>query len=114
MWLIRSAREKATGEYEELFTKEGAPQGWLVRQWDDVSKPADATWTIKNGELHAGEPRGSWLMSKKEYGDFNLEFEFKLGPRGNSGLALRAPLKGDPAFDGLELQMADLRYNPRS
>jgi hypothetical protein len=53
-------------------------------------------------------------MSEKEYGDFVLEFEFKLGPTGNSGLALRSPMKGDPAFDGMELQMADLRYNPQA
>jgi hypothetical protein len=53
-------------------------------------------------------------MSEKEYGDFILEYEFKLGERGNSGLALRAPMKGDPAFDGLELQMADVRYNPEA
>ena len=50
-------------------------------------------------------------MSEKEYSDFILEYEFKLGQRGNSGLALRAPMKGDPAFDGMELQMADYRYN---
>jgi Domain of Unknown Function (DUF1080) len=43
-----------------------------------------------------------------------LAYEFKLGPRGNSGCALRAPAKGDPAFDGLELQMADFRYNPQA
>jgi hypothetical protein len=53
-------------------------------------------------------------MSEKEYGDFVLEFEFKLGEQGNSGCALRAPMRGDPAFDGLELQMADLRYNQQA
>jgi hypothetical protein len=52
------------------------------------------------------------LVSEKEYGDFTLEFEWKLGERGNSGVALRAPMSGDPAFDGLELQMVDPRYYP--
>jgi hypothetical protein len=51
-------------------------------------------------------------MSEQEYGDFELKFEFQLGPRGNSGCALRSPMRGDPAFDGLELQMVDLRYRP--
>jgi hypothetical protein len=46
-----------------------------------------------------------------EYSDFILEFEFKLTEKGNSGVALRSPMKGDPAFDGLEFQLADLRYN---
>jgi hypothetical protein len=96
-----------------LFPKDGVPEGWRVGAWNDVSKPANGNpvWTVKDGVLHGGEPRGSWLMSEKEYGDFILEYEFKLGEQGNSGCALRAPMKGDPAFDGLELQMADYRYN---
>jgi hypothetical protein len=49
----------------------------------------------------AGNPRGTWLMSEKEYGDFVPGFEFKLGEMGNSGCALRAPMRGDPAFDGM-------------
>jgi hypothetical protein len=71
-------------------------------------------WKVENGILHGGEPRGSWLLSEKEYGDFELEFEFKLGETGNSGCALRVPMFGDPAFDGVELQMADFRYNPEA
>ena len=95
-----------------LFPEDGIPKGWLVRRWDDVSKPAEkgATWRVENGVLHGSEPRGTWLVSEKEYGDFILEFEWKLGERGNSGTALRAPLFGDPAFDGMELQMVDTRY----
>ena len=71
-------------------------------------------WKVENGVLHGGEPRGSWLMSEREYTDFILEYESKLGPTGNSGCALRSPLRGDPAFDGMELQMADFRYNTKA
>lgn len=94
----------------------GFPEGWTVRAWDDVSRPAatGTVWKVESGILHGSDPRGTWLMSEKDYGDFTLEFEFKLGEQGNSGCALRAPLRGDPAFDGLELQMADLRYNPQA
>ncbi len=107
---------KPEPEFETLFPAEGPPRGWVVRAWDDVGKPAEGNpvWQVAKGVLTGGEPRGSWLMSEREYGDFILEFEFKLGERGNSGCALRAPLAGDPAFDGLELQMADLRYNPEA
>lgn len=102
--------------FTPLFTTDGTPQGWTVRAWNDVKNPPEqpTEWKIVNGVLHGGEPRGSWLMSEREYGDFVLEFEFKLGERGNSGCALRAPMNGDPAFDGLELQMADFRYNPQA
>ena len=92
------------------------PEGWVVRRWDDVSKPADGglVWKVEGCVLHGSNPRGTWLMSEKEYSDFVLEFEFKLGEMGNSGCALHAPMHGDPAFDGLELQMADFRYNPQA
>jgi hypothetical protein len=106
----------ADSEFQPLFPTDGVPEGWTVRAWNDVRNPApgNPVWKVENGVLHGGEPRGSWLLSEREYGDFTLEFEFKLGERGNSGCALRAPLRGDPAFDGIELQMADLRYNPEA
>ena len=98
-----------------LFPEDGVPKGWVAGQWDEISKRAqDVVWKVENGVLHGGLPRGSWLMSEKEYGDFILEYEFRLGERGNSGCALRAPMKGDPALDGLDLQMADFRYNPQA
>jgi hypothetical protein len=101
------------GEFVPLFPKDGPPAGFVVRHWANVGEPPKdaAEWTVKDGVLTSAGARGCWLMSEKEYGDFEIEYEFKLGPRGNSGLALRAPLQGDPAFDGLEMQMADLRYN---
>lgn len=103
-------------EFEPLFPKDGVPEGWTVRHWADVAQsPQDAAnWFVKDGVLTSEGARGCWLMSESEYGDFELRYEFKLGPTGNSGLALRAPLKGDPAFDGMEMQMADLRYNPKA
>ena len=99
--------------FRPLFPANGLPQGWVPRAWNDVSKPPaePSNWEVVDGVLMGGVPRGSWLMSEQEYDDFILEFEFKLGERGNSGCALRAPMKGDPAFDGIELQMADFRYN---
>jgi hypothetical protein len=103
----------AADEPTELFTENGPPEGWVVRTWNDVSKPAgpNTEWTVKDGVLRPGKTRGTWLISEKEYGDFILEFEIKLTEVGNSGIALRAPMKGDPAFDGMELQFADFRYN---
>src|SRR5262249_51790360 len=93
-----------------LFDKDGPPKGWKVTAWNDLSKdgPKDATWTVKEGVLQTGKQRASWLVSEKEYGDFVLTFEIKLAELGNSGVALRAPRKGDPAFEGMEMQVADL------
>src|SRR5438105_3022900 len=95
---VLSARAAGAAEegFVPLFPEDGVPKGWIVGQWNDVSKPAPgAEWTVKDGVLHSSEQRGNWLMSTKEYGDFILEFEIKLTERGNSGVALRAPLTGD-------------------
>lgn len=104
------------GNWEPLFPEDGKPQGWFTGHWADVANPAPegTDWQVKDGVLMNDGIRGGWLLSEKEYCNFELKFEFILGDRGNSGCALRVPSKGDPAFDGIELQMADLRYNPEA
>lgn len=95
-----------------LFPKDGPPEGWRLSDWSDVAKPAPegAEWKVIDGVLHGSTPRGTWLISEASYGDFTLDFDFRLGERGNSGLGLRFPDAGDPAYDGLELQIVDRRY----
>lgn len=108
------SRSTAEEGFKPLFSKDGVPEGWSVRDWADVKNPPpqEAIWKVIDGVLHGSEPRGTWLVSEMEYGDFILKFDFKLGDRGNSGCGLRFPGAGDPAFDGLELQMVDPRYFP--
>lgn len=50
---------------------------------------------------------GGNLYTEKEYADFIFRFEFKLTPGANNGLGIRAPLKGDAAYGGMELQIID-------
>jgi hypothetical protein len=50
---------------------------------------------------------GGWLMTEKEYGDYELRLDFKVPKGGNSGVALRSPMKGDPAYTGMEIQILD-------
>ena len=47
------------------------------------------------------------LYTEKEYSDFILRFEFQLTPGANNGLGIRAPLRGNAAYDGMELQILD-------
>jgi hypothetical protein len=99
-----------------LFPGNGVPVGWVVRQWNDLAKPAPPAmaWTVRDGILRSSSQRDNWLVSEREYGDFILEFEIKLTELGNSGVALRAPLRDDPAFVAMEMQIADVRYNPEA
>jgi len=104
----------AENEFVSLFPADGVPTGWTVRHWADVKDRPEqpSLWQVKDGILHGSDPRGTWLMSEREYGDFVIEFEFLLGDRGNSGFGVRFPSRGDPAFDGIEVQMVDPRYYP--
>ncbi len=70
-----------------------------------------AGWGVdKNGLLYVNGS-GGWLMTEKEYGDFEVRVEYKVPVNGNSGVALRSPLKGDPAYVGMEIQLLD-DYGP--
>jgi hypothetical protein len=64
-------------------------------------------WGAENGVLFVNGGGGGWLMTEKEYSDFELKLEFKMPKKGNSGVALRAPLQGDPAYQGMEIQLLD-------
>jgi hypothetical protein len=47
------------------------------------------------------------LYTKDEYANFEYRFEFQLTPGANNGLGIRAPLEGDAAYVGMELQILD-------
>jgi hypothetical protein len=61
----------------------------------------------EKGILFVDKGGGGWLMTQKEYGDFELRLEFKMPKMGNSGVGLRSPLQGDPAYVGMEIQLLD-------
>jgi hypothetical protein len=73
-------------------------------------------WEATDGLLVARGGRGGlggWLMTEKEYADFELRLEYRLSARANSGVALRAPLAGQPAWQGMEIQILDDEGYPR-
>jgi hypothetical protein len=53
------------------------------------------------------QPGGTNLFTKDVYADFELRLEFQLTAGANNGIALRAPLEGDPAWAGFESQVLD-------
>ncbi|MHC4177096.1 MAG: 3-keto-disaccharide hydrolase, partial [Planctomycetota bacterium] len=76
-------------------------------------------WAAENGSLAfvwKGAARSKEelldlkLMSTREYSDFILRFDCKLPKGSNNGVAIRAPLEGDPAFAGMEIQIQDTHY----
>ena len=64
-------------------------------------------WGAKDGILYVEGGGGGWLLTEKEYSDFELRLEFKLPKAGNSGVALRAPREGNVSNTGMEIQLLD-------
>lgn len=80
--------------------------GWHVKD----GRPGQ--WTAAGEILRCaagpvGEKGGGWLTSDREYGDFVLRVEWKVTAGGNSGIGLRYPAQGEPAHEGMEIQLLD-------
>ena len=62
---------------------------------------------MRDGSIVCKPGKGGDLLTKDEYGDVIIRTEFRLPVAGNNGIALRTPLGGHSAADGLELQVID-------
>ena len=66
-----------------------------------------AGYQVADGAIYCTVKDGGNLYTEKEYGDFVLRFEFKLTENANNGIGIRAPLEGDSAYVGMEIQVLD-------
>ena len=65
-------------------------------------------YVAEDGKIVVHPERGGGnLYTAGEYTDFVLRFDFKLTPAANNGLGIRAPLEGDAAYVGMELQILE-------
>jgi hypothetical protein len=62
---------------------------------------------VENGLLISAPDFHGNLFTDAEYGDFVLRFEFKMTEGANNGVGIRAPLEGDSAYVGMEIQILD-------
>lgn len=74
--------------------------------WQAIDGPL-ASWKVEDGLLYCSGGGGGWLSTEKEYANFEIELEFRVPAGGNSGVFLRAPHQGNPAFAGMEVQILD-------
>lgn len=64
-------------------------------------------YVVKDGEIVCPLDGGGNLYTEKEYANFAFRFEFKVEPGGNNGVGIRAPIDGDAAYQGMEIQILD-------
>jgi HEAT repeat protein len=100
-------RDTAVPELTETEAADGfAPlfNGRDLEGWTGDTKgyAAESGKIVIHPELGSGN-----LYTAREYADFVLRFEFKLSPAANNGLGVRAPLEGDAAYAGMELQILE-------
>jgi len=76
-------------------------EGWTGNTIDYEVKNGEIVLNVDNGPSHGN------LFTQGEYKDFVFRFEFQLTPGANNGLGIRAPLQGDAAYVGMELQILD-------
>jgi hypothetical protein len=74
--------------------------------WTLVNKKGGG-YIVKDGVIACEDKGGGNLLTEQEFSDFILKLEFKLPPGGNNGIGLRAPLAGDIAYSGIEIQVLD-------
>jgi hypothetical protein len=81
--------------------------GWVYGIKGGKTAKTGNGYQVKDGVLYCTKTDGGNLFTEKDYADFVLRFDFKLEPNANNGLGIRAPLEGDVAYTGMELQILD-------
>jgi len=100
--LLSCGTQKTTAEngFATLFNGKNL-DGWVGNK---------QSYGAENGMIVVdpnGGGSGGNLFTEGEYSDFVFRFEFQLEPGSNNGLAIHAPLEGDAAYAGKELQILD-------
>jgi hypothetical protein len=93
--------------------------GWVnLLEGNDLSKhwTTEGNWSIDQDGVVALKPRpgergwsrfNAYLWLKTEYKDFEIEFDYKVQPRGNSGFYFHVGDKASPVAKGIEVQIYD-------
>lgn len=105
------------------LTDDQMTEGWILlfdgltptywRGYKQADMPAHG-WTVVDGTLHhAAGSGGGDIVTRDQFGDFEFECEWKVGPGGNSGIFYRGTEEfGNIWETGLEMQVLDdARHN---
>jgi hypothetical protein len=75
--------------------------GWIL------SGKQGKGYVVENGLVVCPADGGGNLFTVKQYSNFVFRFEFRLESNSNNGIGIRAPLQGDAAYVGMEIQILD-------
>jgi hypothetical protein len=98
--LVAIAPAVQAADWKPLFN------GQDLNGWKAIDGPA-GSWHVEDGLLVCSGQGSGWLSTDAQYANFELELEFRVPAGGNSGVFLRAPHEGNPAYAGMEIQILD-------
>jgi hypothetical protein len=116
--VICSLITSATIDFITVARGADTDKGWVSLLRDDdlsLDWTTSGNWSIKDGvatltprEGEKGWSRWSaYLWSKTKYKDFEIEFDYLVQTKGNSGFYFRVEDKNDPVAKGIEVQIYD-------
>jgi hypothetical protein len=103
----------------QLLAADAGKDGWIdTLAGNDLSKhwSTKGNWKVNDDGVVTLEPRpgekgwqryDAYLWLNGKYKDFEVDFEYKLQPGGNSGFYFNVGDKADPVAKGIEVQIAD-------
>ena len=95
----------AKGEKENGFVP--IFDGKTLDGWIGPDEKPSPDYIVEDGKIIALREGKNNMYTRKEYSDFILRFEFNLERGANNGIGIRAPLHGDAAYVGMEIQVLD-------
>jgi hypothetical protein len=105
-WRNVFIREIGSEEANNHFSNNGFTSlfdGKTLDHWQGAVE----NYEVVDGNIRCKQGKGGNLLTKDEYENFIFRFEYKLPPGGNNGVAVRAPLQGDTAWEAFEIQILD-------
>ncbi|MBI2479021.1 MAG: DUF1080 domain-containing protein [Planctomycetia bacterium] len=121
-WLLvdtaEAARNRRARQGNRSVAKDGCPpqpaapplfDGKTLDNWTTLDgKPITTGWEVVDGVIHLNKEQGraGHIITKREYGDFELSFDWKIAAGGNSGVKYRVRDYGNKTL-GCEYQIYD-------
>ncbi|MCU0450437.1 MAG: DUF1080 domain-containing protein [Bernardetiaceae bacterium] len=95
------------GKWEDLNT---------LDQWRNFkSQTLNPNWVVQDGAIHLAARGGGYIVTKKQYENFELQLEWKIAKNGNSGIffhVVEDPELTQPWHSGPEMQVLDNDGHP--
>jgi len=110
-WALTSATVPAQGQWKSLFDGKSL-DAWRIYKSDKAPKMCETPgakdcWEVKDGVLQK-DGHANDIVSKDQFGDFELELDWNIGEASNSGIFYRGTEEYDAIYwSAVECQLLD-------